>query len=207
MMDGWFGLLSSLETSYWVCLLESRQKLIFYWNTHLFFLIRSSFKFFAVKVISWATVMREVSSANSLQLETRLSERSLIYIKEKREPRIDSWVTHALISAHEKYSPFKTIFCFLVSTKLIITFSKLPVAMMMMMMMKNCFCGMVDRRKAYSLISSRNHCQRSSPLRIPDMPRAGAEPAQNLILGFVQWSCAVVITTTPCHHFVYSIFL
>ena len=25
------------------------------------------------------------------------------------------------------------------------------------------FCGMVDRRKAFSLISSRDHCQRSSP--------------------------------------------
>ena len=30
-------------------------------------------------------------------------------------------------------------------------------------MMKNCICGMVDRRKAFSLISSRDHCLRSSP--------------------------------------------
>ena len=37
-----------------------------------------------------------------------------------------------------------------------------------MMMMMNCFCGMVDRRKAFSLISSRDHCQRSSPTRISD---------------------------------------
>ena len=61
----------------------------------------------------------------------------------------------------------------------------------------NYFCGMVDRRKAISLISSRNHCQRSSPSRISDMPRTGFEPAQNLSLGLVGWSCAVVITTTP----------
>ena len=26
----------------------------------------------------------------------------------------------------------------------------------------NCFCGMVDRRKAFSIISGRHHCQRSS---------------------------------------------
>ena len=39
----------------------------------------------------------------------------------------------------------------------------------------NCFCGMVDRRKTFSLISSRDHCQRSSPSRI----------------------CAGAITTTP----------
>ena len=61
----------------------------------------------------------------------------------------------------------------------------------------NYFCGMVDRRKAISLISSRNHCQRSSPSRISDMPRTVFEPAQNLSLGLVGWSCAVVITTTP----------
>ena len=63
--------------------------------------------------------------------------------------------------------------------------------------MTNCFCGMVDWRKAFSLISSRGHCQRSSPLRISDAPQAGFEPAQNLSSGFVEWSCAVVITTTP----------
>ena len=61
----------------------------------------------------------------------------------------------------------------------------------------NCFCVMVDRRKAFSLISSRDHCQRSSLPRISDTPRAGFEPAQNLSSGLVEWSCAVVITTTP----------
>ena len=61
----------------------------------------------------------------------------------------------------------------------------------------NCFCGMVDRRKAFSLISSRDHCQRSSPSRISDTPRAGFEDAQNLSSGLVEWSCAVVIITTP----------
>ena len=47
------------------------------------------------------------------------------------------------------------------------------------MMMMNCFCGMVDRRKTFSLISSRDHCQRSSPSRISDTPSrawACAEP-------------------------------
>ena len=48
--------------------------------------------------------------------------------------------------------------------------------MMMMMMMKmvmNCFCGMVDRRKVFSLISSRYHCRRFSPSRMSNTPRAG----------------------------------
>ena len=52
-------------------------------------------------------------------------------------------------------------------------------AVMMMMMMINCFCGMVDRRKAFSLVSSRDDCQRSSPSRISYTPRAGFEAAQN----------------------------
>ena len=51
---------------------------------------------------------------------------------------------------------------------------------------------MVDQQKAFSLISSRDQCQWSSPSRISDTPRAGFQPAQNLSLGYVEWSCAVV---------------
>ena len=58
--------------------------------------------------------------------------------------------------------------------------------MMMMMMMMTCFCGIVDQRKAFSLISSQDHCPRFSPSRISDTSRAGIEPAQNLSLGFVE---------------------
>ena len=53
------------------------------------------------------------------------------------------------------------------------------------------FCGLVDRQKTFSLISSRLHCPRSSLSRISNTPRAGFEPAQNLSSGFVEWSCAV----------------
>ena len=61
----------------------------------------------------------------------------------------------------------------------------------------NCFCGMVDRWKAFRLISSRDRCQRSSPSRISDTPRAGFEPVQDLSSGLLEWSRAVMITTTP----------
>ena len=47
-------------------------------------------------------------------------------------------------------------------------------------MMLNCFCGMIDRRKEFSLISSQDRRQRFSPFRISNTPRAGLEPAQNL---------------------------
>ena len=48
------------------------------------------------------------------------------------------------------------------------------------------FCGMVDRRKVLSLISSRDHCQRSLPSQISNPPRAGFKPAQNLSSGLVE---------------------
>ena len=37
----------------------------------------------------------------------------------------------------------------------------------------NCFCGMTDQGKAFSITSSQDHCQRFSPPHISDMPQAG----------------------------------
>ena len=70
----------------------------------------------------------------------------------------------------------------------------------LVVMMKNCFCGMVGQWKVFSLSSSQDHCQRSLQSWISDMPKAGFEPKQNLRSDLVKWSCAVVITTTPQHH-------
>ena len=66
---------------------------------------------------------------------------------------------------------------------------------MTMKMIMNCFCGMVDQRTSLSLISSRNHFQRSSPLQISDTPRVRFEPVKNLSSDFVECSCGVVKTT------------
>ena len=79
---------------------------------------------------------------------------------------------------------------------------RLILMMKMMIIGMNCFCGMVDRRKAFELIFSRDHCERSSPSRISDTPRARFEHAQNLSLGFVEWSYAVGITTTARRHLI-----
>ena len=54
--------------------------------------------------------------------------------------------------------------------------------MPMMMMMTNCFCDMVDRRKVFSFISSLDHCQRSSPSRISDTLRAGCTHPKKAVL-------------------------
>ena len=69
-----------------------------------------------------------------------------------------------------------------------------------MMMMVNCFCGMADRRKAFSLASNQDDCQRSSPSQISNMSQVGFEPAQDLSSGLVELSCAVVITITLRRH-------
>ena len=73
--------------------------------------------------------------------------------------------------------------------------------MMIILIMMNCFYDMVDRRKAFSFISSRDHRQISSPSRICDAPQGGFEPVQNLSSGSVVLSCAVAITTTPQRHY------
>ena len=67
------------------------------------------------------------------------------------------------------------------------------------------FCVMLDWLKVFSLISSWDHFLRSSSLRIPDTLHAGYEPVQTLSSGLVDWSCALVITTTLwCHWQSYS---
>ena len=91
----------------------------------------------------------------------------------------------------------KIIIQLLCHCELFIQHMCLVMMMMMMMMMMNCFCGMVDWWKALSFISSQDHCLRSSPSQISDTLQAGFEPVQNLSSDFVEWSCAVVITTTP----------
>ena len=61
------------------------------------------------------------------------------------------------------------------------------------LMMMNCFCKMVEKRKAFSIISSWDHCQRFSPLFISKVLWVGFEPANNLNSGFFEGSCAEVI--------------
>ena len=65
----------------------------------------------------------------------------------------------------------------------------------------NCFWCMVDRRRRLTLFPVGTNCQRSSPLQISDTLRAGFEAAENLSSGLVEWSCVVVINTTPQRYY------
>ena len=46
--------------------------------------------------------------------------KSLIYIKNRSDPKIDPWVTPALASAHQENWTFKTTLCFLSFRKSVI---------------------------------------------------------------------------------------
>ena len=73
----------------------------------------------------------------------------------------------------------------------------LPIHIMMMM---NCFCGIVHQRKEFRLFLNWGHHQKSSPSRTSNISQAGFEPVQNLSSGFIEWSCTMVIITTPQNH-------
>ena len=64
------------------------------------------------------------------------------------------------------------------------------------------FCGIVDWRNVFSFTSSRDRSKRSWPSRISETRQVGFEPTQNLSSGFVEWSCAVIVTSTPRRHWV-----
>ena len=69
----------------------------------------------------------------------------------------------------------------------------IPTLLLLLLLLLNCFCGMVDQPKAFSLISSQDHCQRSSPLQISNKLWARYEFVQNLSSGVAEWSCKVVM--------------
>ena len=50
--------------------------------------------------MAWIVEKIDVPSANSFTFELIPSERSLMLMKERKGPRIDPWVTPALILAH-----------------------------------------------------------------------------------------------------------
>ena len=55
--------------------------------------------------------------------------------------------------------------------------------------------------KDITLFPVATNCQRSAPLQIFNTLQAGFEPVENLSSGLVEWSCAVVINTTPQRHY------
>ena len=64
--------------------------------------------------------------------------------------------------AYVRFLPIFVMLCIVTHWNATVLPFSTYIELMMMMMKMNFFCGMVDGRKAFSLPSSRNHCQRSS---------------------------------------------
>ena len=67
--------------------------------------------------------------------------------------------------------------------------------LMMLMAIMNCFSGMIEQQKAFSLISSRDHCQRSHQRK--SLARR-EQDLNNSSSGFDEWSCAILTKICLC---------
>ena len=66
-------------------------------------------------ILGWIFLVenRDASSANNLGLHWRLSDKSLMYIRNKSGPNIKPWGTPALILAQDELWPLRITLCFL----------------------------------------------------------------------------------------------
>ena len=95
----------------WACLDGSGLKDIFHLLAQKLILSRSIFSFCRVLIGSGTNENIEVSSAKSFTLDSRLSDKLLVYTK-KGLP-IEPWVTPALTVSHSDSGPFRTTLCYL----------------------------------------------------------------------------------------------
>ena len=58
------------------------------------------------KLKSWTTEQIEMPSAKSLAFDDRYLDRSLIHIRNRRDPKIDLWSIPVSIGDHEDERPF-----------------------------------------------------------------------------------------------------
>ena len=120
-----FFILREKITSY-ACLLGSGLKVIFHLLAQAFILLKSLFRLDADKFIFSTAGKSETWSAKSLKFVVWPSERSLIYIKNNKGPRIDPCGTPDSILDHEDSGPFNTTLCFLKFKKSVRVLKRLP---------------------------------------------------------------------------------
>ena len=77
-------------------------------------------------MISWRTEKIEVSSEKSLAVDDKFLDTSLIYTKNNRGPKIDSWGMPATTGNHEDDWPFNKMLWNLFDRKLSMHFSGSP---------------------------------------------------------------------------------
>ena len=63
--------------------------MFFHWKDQSLIFFKSPLSRPADTVISWVTEKKDVLSANSLTLDDKLSDKSLVYIRNNNEPNIE----------------------------------------------------------------------------------------------------------------------
>ena len=115
---GWFALFIFCERiTSWACLDGSGLRDIFHLLAQRLTLSRSLFSFCEVLIGLQTTESIEVSSAKSFTLDSRLSDKSSIYIKKSNGTRTEPWGTPALIVSHWDSCLFRTTLCCLSNKK------------------------------------------------------------------------------------------
>ena len=96
---GWIFLVGFLlKVTSCACFVGSGLKHIFHWKAHLFIFSGLLFRLLAVLLGTLVVENRDVSSAaKKLGLQWRLSDKSLMYIRNKSRPNIEPWGTPALL--------------------------------------------------------------------------------------------------------------
>ena len=82
-----------------------------------FISFRSLFRLLAVLLGTLTVDDRDVSSANNLRLHWTLSDKSLMYFRNRGGPNIEPWGTPALILTQDELWPLRITLCLLLLTK------------------------------------------------------------------------------------------
>ena len=124
---GWLILwVLRVKTISCACLDKSGLKSIFHWNAHSEILLKSSFNCFADKSTSWRTEKMDVSSAKCFVIDDKFLLRSLIYIKKKRNHKMEPYGIPAIIGNHVEDWPLSNTLWYLLLRKLSINFNRGP---------------------------------------------------------------------------------
>ena len=108
------------------CLAKSGLKHIFHWNAQWKMLLKSSFNCFLDKSPTWTTEKMDVPSAKGFVIDDKFLLRLLIYIKKKRDPKMEPWETSSIIGTHVEDRPLSNTCWYLLLRKLTINFNRGP---------------------------------------------------------------------------------
>ena len=108
---GWFGFLILREKmTSWACLEGSGLKLIFHWKPQLHILMKSFFNSFAYVFLLWTTEKGEVPSAKGQGLDDKPVDKSLMWTKNNKGPKIEPWGTPASLQPIQKIVRLELLF-------------------------------------------------------------------------------------------------